>query len=545
MTAKVLDEDQRQLLGLGTENLLVVAPAGCGKTEALSARAADLIRSGIVTSPRRLLALTFSNRATRNLRESIRSRLGLREKFLVTVTNFHGLSARVLRAHGDLVDVNSETKYPQKAWHARALRALSISGAARAPFAEVIRAAKSGGVDDDEVYSRLQRAGNVHALSFQKMLREENRLDYDDLIRKALCLFRIRRVAALYQEHFAALIVDEVQDLTVDQFDLVRLLGTGCTTFAGDNAQGIYSFAGARPVAVFEAIRTLQPKQVTLCKSYRSSPAVLSAVNALAREIGTGELVCAEPERWLDGGVVATPETETPEEESSELIGRVQGILVDTPDASIGVIARRGPRLQFIETFASAAGIHFEDWRSPALVASVLRQIQRRAAAFNRSPEGYDEILTETVAGCRRDADPNDLEQLDAVEFTVDEVRRRVEAGLSLDEALDACRAAPPVEGPVSAGLHILNAHVGKGQEFDWVAVVGLEDGVVPDFRANTEEDLAEELRVLHVMVSRAKHGLVITRCRQQKTRYGLRHSEPSPWWAPLLETATEDWSPA
>ncbi len=542
MTVNILDEDQRQLLGLGVEDLLVVAPAGCGKTEALAARAADLIRRGLVASPRRLLALTFSNRATRNLRDRIRSRLGLREKFLVTVTNFHGLSARVLRAHGGLVGVNSETKYPQKAWRARALRALGISGGAVAPFEAISRTAKSGGVDDEEVYSRLQRAGNVHALAFQDMLRAENRLDYEDLIRKALRLFRIQRVAALYQEHFAALIVDEVQDLTVDQFDLARLVGAGCTTFAGDSAQGIYSFAGARPVAVFEAIRALEPREVTLRKSYRSSPAVLSAVNALAREVPTNELTCAAPEQWPGGGVVATLETGTPEEESSRLIECLQRILSDTPEASVGVIARRGSRLQNVERVASAAGVPFEDWREPALVLSVLRRIRRQAAAIlDCSSDDYERVFAEINAACQGDTDPNDLEKLDAVEFTVDEVRRRIEAGLTIDDALDACRSAPPVDGPISSGLHILNAHVGKGQEFDWVVVVGMEDGVVPDFRAQSTEERAEELRVLHVMISRARHGLVVTRCRQQRTSYGLRRADPSPWWRPLLETATED----
>ena len=63
-----------------------------------------------------------------------------------------------------------------------------------------------------------------------------------------------------------------------------------------------------------------------------------------------------------------------------------------------------------------------------------------------------------------------------------------------------------------SPGAHLLNAHVGKGQQFDWVVIAGLEQDTLPDFRAKTPEDVAEELRVLSVMLSRARHGVVLTR---------------------------------
>ncbi|WP_345311840.1 3'-5' exonuclease, partial [Kocuria gwangalliensis] len=61
------------------------------------------------------------------------------------------------------------------------------------------------------------------------------------------------------------------------------------------------------------------------------------------------------------------------------------------------------------------------------------------------------------------------------------------------------------------AGVHLLSGHAGKGQQFDWVIVVGLEDGNVPFFEAKSEEALLEEARVLSVMMSRARHGLVVS----------------------------------
>jgi DNA helicase-2/ATP-dependent DNA helicase PcrA len=99
------------------------------------------------------------------------------------------------------------------------------------------------------------------------------------------------------------------------------------------------------------------------------------------------------------------------------------------------------------------------------------------------------------------------------------------------------------IDSPVGPGVHLLNAHIGKGQEFDWVMVMGMEDGVVPDFRATDERAQEEELRTLHVMLSRAKFGLAITAANMQFTQYGLRTAELSPWWKEISATATESWN--
>jgi len=70
-------------------------------------------------------------------------------------------------------------------------------------------------------------------------------------------------------------------------------------------------------------------------------------------------------------------------------------------------------------------------------------------------------------------------------------------------------------------GLHLLTGHVGKGQQFDWVIVIGLEEGCLPDYRAATAAQLAEEASVLSVMKSRARHGLVLSFARAVPDQYG------------------------
>jgi DNA helicase II / ATP-dependent DNA helicase PcrA len=80
-------------------------------------------------------------------------------------------------------------------------------------------------------------------------------------------------------------------------------------------------------------------------------------------------------------------------------------------------------------------------------------------------------------------------------------------------------------------GVHLLNAHLGKGQQFDWVILLGAEDGCIPDFRAKTPAAREEEARVLSVMISRARYGVVVCRAQAVEDRNGRSWSKnPSPF---------------
>ena len=111
--------------------------------------------------------------------------------------------------------------------------------------------------------------------------------------------------------------------------------------------------------------------------------------------------------------------------------------------------------------------------------------------------------------------------------------------GAAVAEAIASCRPSSAPGAPVAPGLHLLTGHKGKGQEFDWGFVIGLEQGHIPDFRNTTEEALAEELRVLHVMVSRARYGVVVTFSRNTPSRSGWWEAAPSLWLSLLRGAAT------
>ncbi|MDF3283822.1 3'-5' exonuclease [Gordonia sp. N1V] len=98
-------------------------------------------------------------------------------------------------------------------------------------------------------------------------------------------------------------------------------------------------------------------------------------------------------------------------------------------------------------------------------------------------------------------------------------------------------------------GIHVLTGHIGKGQQFDWAIIIGAEDGAIPDFRAKTPELQAEEARVLSVMISRARHGAIITYARDVEAQTGKRiRREESPFFTqlttanPLCGPAIREW---
>lgn len=532
--------EQERLAALPVANILVVAPAGCGKTEALAVRAHAVVQRGDVVTPRKVLGLSFSNKARDNLANRLATVAGPSWRKHIVVSNFHGLAARVIRAHGRVLNIPADVLLPDAGWRRSQLRDLGVDNYARGgPFEEALHDAKFGSPDDDEVMERLLAIGLDAATEFEGQLRSENRLDHDDVIRHGSRLLANPSIQSLYRAHFGMAMVDEVQDLTITQFEMVRAVGGDRVTYAGDLAQGIYSFTGADPTGVFERIESLSPERVEFNISYRAAPAVLRAVNALADEMGATKLECGSPENWPDEGHVVSLERDDTDGEAAAALAIVSGLLSDGADVTIGVIGRRGTRSAAIRKAADGDGIEFEDWSLATHVPGVVALIQRLAPDAIGGAADDIEAIDRLDRSCRALVDSADTTTLDELSDALGSLRDLVDAGMSATNAVSTCRASAAPGQPVAPGVHLLTGHKGKGQEFDWVFVLGLEDGHIPDFRSATTEEVREELRVLHVIVSRARYGVVLTFSRHTPTKAGWRRAQPSPWLEVLRSVAT------
>lgn len=526
-----LSAEQLEAATSPKDHLLIVAPPGCGKTEVLAHRAAQQI--GLLEANQRVLALTFTKRARTNLEERLRSVLGqVRARRQVVVRNLHGFATQVVLAHGRTIGLDMEgLELPKTSTMRRAMEAAE-GGQTMYDAEKILAEVKRGPLSDAEVLGALQRrARSQAALLAEKVERtrqEANQLHYDDLLRHAQRLLRIPAVARLYQAHFGAVLVDEFQDLSMQQLDLALFSCASRRTFAGDPLQGIYSWAGAAPAEVEAEIRRTCSEPIRLHESYRSSPKVLEAVNSVSEQVDPGSaLVSAQPEKWPESGCSATLVLQDRAAEAELLVRLAGSILARDPQASIGVIARAAWRREDIDAaFSEEEDLPVRRWDLAVDDPETVALIQSTVAALPRGAS-----IDEARLAVLGTVDPADIDVRELINDAFD-VLERSDTGTAR-AAVKSIRTSDPKQA-VGPGVHLLNAHTGKGQQFDWVFVIGIEEGHLPSKRNNEGDALAEEQRTLLVMLSRARHGLILTRARQQEGWYGPRRLSKSRWWSDL-----------
>lgn len=492
-------------------DLVVVAPAGCGKTEALALRIDGLLERGAIRPPRKVLVTTFSNRARDNIRDRLRSYLPaglLRDR--VSIANFHGLSARIFQAHAAVIGLDPRLALPENDWVRNQCQRRKLKFNDAGDVERILREIKLETVDDQDVERLLVASGNVHALEIERLRVTEGRLTYDDLPRLAELILQNEAVADLYRSHFAAVVVDEFQDLTPQQLRIVQRIGANRTTYAGDLAQGIYGFAGARPLIIDAAIRAECRTVIEFAESHRSSPAVLSLLNTLAPLTGGKDLTSADPTSWPGGGMAGGMVHPTVEDEAAWAVEFAREVTTRAPGHRIGIIARSVPRRRFVDEAFAASDLPWHRWDDGVLdtdTARIVKAMLSRLDIRNLSAASDPVEYLRVAAGMDSIQDPSGREALaDALAWCLD----LHQMGVRPSDIRGRIRVGDQATLITVPGVHLLTGHVGKGQQFDWVVVIGAEDGAIPDFRAKTTEAVAEEARVLAVMISRARHGVVI-----------------------------------
>lgn len=527
---------QIQIRDHTSRDLLVVAPAGCGKTEALALRVQGLLQQGDILAPQKILVVTFSNRARDNIRQRLRSYLGVAQlRDRVSVVNFHGLSARVFKAHANVIGLSPGLTIPESDWVSEKCQRKNLSYALANRVKDALRVAKQEARSDGEVDAHLVANRETDALEIERDRVQAGRLTYDDLPRVAELILANEQVADFYRAHFGAAVVDEFQDLTPQQLRIVNRIGHKRTTYAGDLAQGIYGFAGAKPHEVYTTISKECSAVVHFAESHRSSPAVLSAVNSMSTLTSGTALTAADPASWPNGGLFATGQFSTAEIEADKMTNAAISIAKRVPGHRIGIISRTVARRRFAETALTDKGVQYYRWDDGVLDTDTARIMRAMLSQFDL--EGYqaaDEKIEflRHASGLETLTEPTSRQSLgDALGWCFELLR----GGMGPKDIRARIRVGDESTLVTMPGIHLLTGHVGKGQQFDWVMILGAEDGTIPDFRARTSESQAEEARVLSVMISRARHGVFITHAREVLAGTGRRmKKDPSPFFTHL-----------
>ncbi len=285
-----LTEPQRQAVTHTDGPLCVLAAAGSGKTRVITRRAAYLACT--VTAARRVLAITFTNKAANEMRERIEA-LGIVGQ--MTVCTFHSLCARLLRAYHDraglapnftIFDVEDQKKALKEAIERSDLSTTNWSpGRVAGTISNAKNELKTAQAFEEEALDWTSRSIARIYQQYEVVLAQQQGLDFDDLLLKMALLLRSDdELCARLQRRFTHLLVDEYQDTNHAQYEIARHLTEGhrniCVT--GDPDQSIYGWRGAdiRNILNFEHD---YPDAVTvrLEQNYRSTKRILSAADAL------------------------------------------------------------------------------------------------------------------------------------------------------------------------------------------------------------------------------------------------------------------------
>ena len=509
---------QAQVLDHEGLSLLIIAPAGCGKTETLALRVRGLLDQQAVKASQRILVATFTKRARDNMHDRLSHYLTPREmREAVTVCNFHGLFARIIQAHSNVIGLDPKRlTMPQNDWVGERCSALKLKGLTNDVKSD-ISSAKRRALNDEQVLAELQRSGNQYASMIEEQRQAESRLTYDDLPRLAELILANDEVAALYRQHFGAIIVDEFQDLTPQQLRIVQRIGYKKTTYAGDLAQGIYAFAGAQPEYVKKKLEIECSETIKFAESFRSSPAVLTAVNSLNSLTGGQTLTAATPDSWPSGGLAAYRQFDRAQEEAKYIKNLCSWILSEgrAPQQRIGISARLKRRRQLVDEMIAASSLLYCIWDDGVLDKSIAQKIRSmlRGLSLSEFHSADDQLafLRQAVA-FDNEQDPDERTALsNALNWCFDLLDKNVDP----DTIQKRIQIGDNESLITRSGVHLLTGHAGKGQQFDWMVVVGLEEDYLPSYQAIQAGDnsamMDEEARTLAVMLSRARHGVLVT----------------------------------
>ena len=309
-----LNPEQRRAVETTEGPLLIQAGAGSGKTKTLTHRIAYLIETGRATQYN-ILAVTFTNKAAREMRERVAELLGQRADnrgFMPYMGTFHSICVRLLRVDGEHIGIPRSYVIFDEADRLSAIKRISkdlhIDDKAfpARVIGSLISSAKNDLIMPDEFADRAnspaeQVAAQVYPL-YQKTLHEAKALDFDDLIGRTVELLTgFRAVREKWQQQFSYIMIDEYQDTNAAQYKLVQLLVGKHKNLAvvGDDWQSIYSWRGAdfRNILRFERDYP-DCTVIKLEQNYRSTRHILDAAHGVVARNQNR----SDKKLWTDAG---------------------------------------------------------------------------------------------------------------------------------------------------------------------------------------------------------------------------------------------------
>ncbi|MCK5181967.1 MAG: DNA helicase PcrA [Dehalococcoidia bacterium] len=333
-----LNPAQREAVEAIEGPVLILAGPGSGKTKVITHRVAYLIKSCGV-SPNNIIAVTFTNKAAREMKDRLEQLLGQAAEAL-TLGTFHAICARILRREGKAIGLSSSfviyDEEDQLSLIKQALEELNLDPKQYAPKAlrSAISAAKSRLVNPEDYAKRVNSYFEeiVHRVYqvYQQLLSQGQAVDFDDLLMRTVQLFQHHpQILKKYQSKYVHILVDEFQDTNVVQYMLMKNLAGEYRNLCvvGDPDQSIYSwrFADLHNILSFEKDYP-EAKVVFLEQNYRSTKTILE----VASDIISANLQRKPKKLWTeneDGASVTVIESYNAEEEAQSVVNEIERLV--------------------------------------------------------------------------------------------------------------------------------------------------------------------------------------------------------------------------
>jgi len=519
-----LNESQKNAVVSIDTHLLVVAGPGTGKTLTIVRKIAYLLQQGVL--PDQIIALTFTNRAAREMRERIESYSGIavRNTFMGT---FHHLGLRILRENLD-DQFTVCTREDQVA----ILKSIAGSAAKAHAGLEKISRAKNC----MEALDAQDR--DLHG-AYETALHDKGLRDFDDLILMPVELFRNKRINELFLNTPRYIIVDEYQDISPSQYHLLRCM-TGAHPLnrlcaVGDSDQAIYGFRGADIQNFLTFANDFTgARTVVLTENYRSTKTVVAAAEMLIKS-NTRRVTKELQTHREQGRPVMMISVHDQRAEAEYIVQEIERRMGGT--SHFHMAGNNEPR-DFTETSygfcdfgvlfrtnAQAVTLQevFEEWGIPCQLVGERNASSRRLlveelrAQLDAFPErmGFADLLNAAADEARISLTDRGL--MEAVAVTYHHLPTREALKAVIDEL--ALMTTADAYDPRADAVALISLHMAKGLEFRVVFIVGCEEGLTPFFPAKADKgdpDIEEERRLFYVGMTRAKDELFLLHARER-----------------------------
>ena len=601
-----LNEKQLEAVKNSEGPLLVLAGAGSGKTKVLTTRVAYLINEcGI--APFNILAITFTNKAAKEMKDRIYNMLGS-IAYDIKISTFHSLGVLFVRENYDLLGYSKnftiidsddsltiikkiikDLGYDPKYYNPKMIRNM-ISSAKNELLSPT----------DYERFANTEEARVAYEvyLKYQNKLMASNSLDFDDLLMKPIELLRKNpEVLKSYQERFQYILIDEYQDTNEAQYILSKMLAAKHKNICvvGDNDQSIYSFRGSNYKNILNFERDYKDaKVIMLEENYRSTKNILNVANSVIKNNKERK----DKNLWTnnpDGDKVVYHTALNEKDEASYVINEIKKLVSNGEELSnMAVLYRTNAQSRTVEEAFLANNIpykvvgsfYFYNRKEIKDLISYLRIIYNHnddvslLRVINVPKRGigtktienltfeanlYNKSIYDTITSGKELEFKNIIEDIVAnmanlsltelIDYILDKtgIKKELESENSVDaeirlENLEEFKSITKnfeeayglasledflAEISLVADIEehkdnpntvtLMTIHSAKGLEFDYVFVVGLEEGIFPHNNSIFEGNIEEERRLCYVAITRASKKLWLINTNERML-YGERN---------------------